>query len=417
MTNGLARLAAILLAVILASLCTLPASAETIPAQAEIRPLRIAVSSDLHMDPDNSDRTRGTQVVYNQELVDALLRDAKEQGAAFILITGDLVSSGRRYRHEALTEKLRRAEAEGLDVYVLPGNHDLGPVSQAEFLTFYEDFGYGEAFSRDESSLSYCVIRDGLMLLMMDTAGYRAEAFDLPGAPKPASDSTFFTKKTLAWAETCLARAREDGLKVLAAGHYNLLPEISRRVKRDYSLENGERFADLLHDYGVPLYLSGHMHFRDACQEDGLTELLTGYLLGYPTGYSLLDIDGDGIRYTPRRIDVEAWAAEVGEEDPVLLNYAEWQQDGLFRSSVINVQYMAERNPISREEQTQAAGFLYTVMNSFWDGSLSEKRPALEALPGCEPYFRCAAGFDYGWWVESLIENATPLLQGFEISW
>ena len=93
MTNGLARLAAILLAVILASLCTLPASAETIPAQAEIRPLRIAVSSDLHMDPDNSDRTRGTQVVYNQELVDALLRDAKEQGAAFILITGDLVSS------------------------------------------------------------------------------------------------------------------------------------------------------------------------------------------------------------------------------------------------------------------------------------------------------------------------------------
>ena len=417
MSNVMAKLAAVLLAALTVFPCALSAAAETSPVQTNIQPLRIAVASDLHMDPDNSDRTRGTQVVYNQELVDALLWDAKQQGASLLLITGDLVNCGRRYRHEALVNKLQKAEAEGLDVYVLPGNHDLRPITQTEFQAYYEDFGYGEAYSRDESSLSYCVIRDGLMLLMIDTAGYSAKSIDLPGAPERSDEDIFFTEKTLAWAETCLAKAREDGLKVLAAGHYNLIPEITTKLKRAYTLENGERFAQMLRDYDVPLYLSGHLHFRDVCQEDGLTELLTGYLLGYPTAYSLLDINEDGIRYTPRRIDVEAWAAEVGEEEPLLLNYADWQQDGLFRNAVVNVQFMSNRNPISKEEQTQAAGFFYTVMNSFWDGSLSEKRTALKALPGYEPFFRCAQGFDYGWWVESLIENATPLLKGFKIPW
>ena len=196
--------------------------------------LRIAVASDLHLDPDNTDKSQGNEVVYNMKLVDALLWDARQQGAEMLLLTGDLVNGGKPHRHEALTEKLRQAEREGLPVYVLPGNHDLAPVGQKEFAAFYEEFGYAEAYSRDPGSLSYCIIQDRVMLLMMDTAGYSVSAIDLPGAAVRSSTDPFFSEETLQWAEACLQTAQERGLLVLAAGHYNLLPEISRQPGSGY---------------------------------------------------------------------------------------------------------------------------------------------------------------------------------------
>ena len=395
-----------------------PARAETEAAgsgNAEASTLRIAVASDLHLDPDNTDKSQGTEVVYNMELIDALLWDARQQGAEMLLLTGDLVNGGKPQRHEALAEKLRQAEQEGLPVYVLPGNHDLAPVGQTEFASYYKDFGYAEACSRDPVSLSYCVIRDGIMLLMMDTAGYSLGPIDLPGAEARSSNAPFFSEQTLQWAEGCLQDAQKKGLTVLAAGHYNLLPEISRQPGSGYCIENGDRFTELLRTYGVPLYLSGHMHTRGVYQEEGLTELLTEYLLGYPTGYSLLDLSGKTLRYTPRRVDVDAWAAATGQEDPVLKNFADWQQEGLYHYSVSNINYMSERNPITEEEKGNAVGFFYTVMNAFWSGTLSEQRARIEAMPGYEPFFRCAERYAYGWWLKELIRTASPLLKGFTL--
>ena len=381
--------------------------------------IRIAVASDLHLDPDHATRSGELSgVSLNPELVEALLWDAKHQGAELILLTGDLVNGGKDYRHEALTERLRKAEAEGLTVCVVPGNHDLAPIGQREFAELYDDFGYAEAYSRDVSSLSYCVLWKDLMILMMDTAGYSAGAIDLPGAPERSSNCAFFSEETLDWVEKLLKEAEENGRHVLCAGHFNLLPEISRQPENSgYYLENGDRFAALLREYGVPLYLSGHQHTRAVYQENGLTELLTEYLLAYPTGYSMLDLTDGEIRYTPRRVDVDAWAAETGETEPVLLNYARWQQEELHDYARSNVAYMCERNPLSETEVRQAEEFFYTVMDSYWRGDLHARRTELESMPGYEPFFRCAEGYAYGWWLKSLIQNASPLLRGFVLAW
>ena len=382
--------------------------------------LRIAVASDLHFNPDY--RPDGTdepvQAVYSLELADALLWDAKCQDADFILLTGDLCNGGKPHRHEGLTEKLCAAEENGLPVYVVPGNHDLAPIKQTDFAAFYADFGYDEAYSRDPASLSYCIVRDGLMLLMMDTAGYSTGAIDLPGAPGYDAENPFFTESTLRWAEEMLRKASEQKLRVLAAGHYNLLPEISSDpASTGYYLENGSRFAALLRAYHVPLYLSGHMHMRAVYQKDGLTELMTEYLLAYPTAYSVLDITEDAITYTPRRVDMNAWAAESGQTDQRLLNFAQWQQDGLWQYSVENVDYMAKKNPLSARERSQAVEFFYRVMDAFWRGELANERESLVTLPGYASFFRCAEGYAYGWWLSELIDTTTPLVKGFTIPW
>ena len=381
--------------------------------------LRIAVASDLHFNPDH--RPEGDeplQAAYSLELVDALLWDAKRQGADLLLLTGDLCNGGKPHRHEGLIEKLRAAEKEGLPIYVVPGNHDLAPIKQTDFAALYADFGFKEAYSRDSASLSYCVVRDGLMLLMMDTAGYSTGAIDLPDTPGPSSENPFFSEVTLRWAEEMLQKASEENLHALAAGHYNLLPEISRDpTSNGYYLENGERFAALLRRYHVPLYLSGHMHIRAVYQEEGLTELLTEYLLAYPTAYSVLDVTDAGIAYTPRRIDVDAWAAATGQTDARLLNFAQWQQNGLWQYSVDNVDYMSSRNPLSAKEKEQAVEFFYRVMDAYWRGELADERESLVTLPGYAPFFRCAEGYAYGWWLKDLIDTATPLVKGFSVSW
>lgn len=379
--------------------------------------LRIAAASDLHFDPDNTNKKAGLgAVAYNPELIDALLCDAAEQVAELLLLTGDLVNLGKREHHEALAEKLRAAEACGMEVFVLPGNHDLAPVSQREFAAIYDDFGYEDACSRDRASLSYCVMRDDLCLLMMDTAGYDHSAIDLPDAPYRTDDEAFLSERTLRWAEQMLAEAKEKKLPVLCAGHYNILTAEGRDSTRSgLYLENGARFAQLLRDYEAPLYLSGHVHTRYVLQEQGLTELITEYLLAYPTGYSMLDLAPDAITYMPRRVNVDAWAAETEQKDHTLLHFSSWQQKQLRQYSVQNVNDMCVRNPLSHREAKHAAAFFYAVMDAYWRGDLAAERETLLAMRGCEPFFRCAEGYAYEWWLRDLIDNASPQLGGFTI--
>ena len=408
---------ALLLLLLLCLLADCGAAGDAAPEVAFPAPegLRVAVASDTHFYPEMAGSGEDASAVqYNMELVDALLWDARQQGAELLLLTGDLVNDGKAHRHELLAEKLRAAEETGLAVYVLPGNHDLGPIRQSEFAAFYEDFGYGEAYSRDSVSLSYSAIHGELMLLMMDTAGYGPMMIDLADAP--GGSEAFLREETLRWAERQLQTAQARGLTVLCAGHYNLLPESSRQRGGAFYLENGERFAALLRQYRVPLYLSGHMHLRMAYREQGLTELLTEFLLDYPTGYSMLDITEDTIRYTPRRVDVDGWAAQTGSEDPELLRWSQRQQELLRRSSEDTVALMAGKNPLSRRKQAQASAFFYAVMNAYWDGSLHDRREALKAMPGYEPFFRCAEGYAYGWWLKDLIETAPAELAGFTIA-
>ena len=378
--------------------------------------LRIAVASDLHLNPDiKPTGTSPAQSDFSLELVDALLSDVKQQGADFLILTGDLVNGGKPHRHAALAQKLRKAKEEGLTSYVIPGNHDLAPVTQTEFAEFYAEFGYDEAFSRDPASLSYAVVRSGIMLLLLDTAGYSAGAIDL--AEAPADTHAFLSENTLQWTEDMLRRAKADGLFVLCAGHYNLLPDISRDPENvGFYLENADVLADLLGEYHVPLYLSGHAHTRAFYRQGNLRELVTEYLLGYPTAYSILDLDETTIRYTPRRVDVDAWAKATGQKNRILLNFAQWQQDGLRRYADENVRYMSEQNPLSEREKRDAADFFYYVMDSFWQGTLHVNRQKAEAMPGCDPFFRCAEGYAYGWWLRDLLKTAAPELQGFSVS-
>ena len=358
--------------------------------------LRIAAATDLHVNP----AFRYTNLVnplepYHLQIVDAFLWDAAQHGADVVLLLGDITNQGRLSQHEALLEKLRAAEENGLTVLVLPGNHDIGEVSSGQFAALYADFGYGEAFSRDSASLSYSVLLGGSMLLMLDTNGYDS-----------LMSSAYLTDETLAWVRQQLEAAKARGCPVIAAGHYPMLTSHSTEFV------GKEKAVRLFEAYGVQLYLSGHLHKRCVTAQGGLTELVVDQTIAYPCCYALLDTGGSMV-YQPRRIDVSAWASRFAPEDANLRLFDAYQGRLERERCIAIVEKLKGERDFSPEEQRLAEDFYIQLMEYRAQGTLSRYADALRAHPGYPILLRMGEGTIYSRWIPSLLDDAVPYTTGF----
>ena len=274
---------------------------------------------------ENSD---GKLMRYSEEIMDAFLAEAIAQKPDAVLLTGDLTFNGALLSHTALAAKLHDAEAAGLRIYVLTGNHDLyNPNAAAfsgesftripfavsqDFRRIYADFGFNEALSVDEDSLSYvAALNEGTRLMMLD--------FNTLHDPCGISD------KSLVWVEAQLKQAQEAGLKMLAAGHQNLFQ--LTMFNGGYVIGNAERLAALFRQYGVELYLSGHLHCQHWKTAQGLTEIATSALSVSPCQYGILTVTGDAMHYETKETDIDAWAKAQGKTDEKLLRFSDYARD------------------------------------------------------------------------------------------
>ena len=270
----------------------------------------------------------GKLMRYIDELTTAFLAEVTEQKPESLILTGDLTFNGALLSHTALAEKLRAVESEGIPVYVLPGNHDLinpnaaaffgesyrlVPSAAAEdFRRIYADFGFNEALSLDADSLSYIVqLNDTTRLLMLDF--------------NTAHDPCGISETTLQWAEAQLRDAWEAGQRILAAGHQNLFRQTV--FTTGYVIDGAARLADLFRQFGVTLYLSGHLHCQHWKTEQGLTEIATGALSVQPCQYGVLTESGGAYRYETRETDVAAWAAAQGRTEAELSDFPRYARD------------------------------------------------------------------------------------------
>jgi 3',5'-cyclic AMP phosphodiesterase CpdA len=250
---------------------------------------------------------------YVEEISDAFLEEISARKPRALLLTGDLSFNGALLSHTALAAKLFALEAQGVPVYVLPGNHDLynssaasfsgdnftrvPSATSADFKRIYWQFGFDEALDMDEDSLSYVVSLDETThLFMLDV--------------NTAHDPCGISDKSLDWVEAQLKDARDAGRRVLAAGHQNLFQ--LTMFKGGYVIQNAERLAALFRQYGVELYLSGHLHCQHWKTEQGLTEIATSALSVSPCQYGVLQLTGERIRYQTKETEVAAWAKARG---------------------------------------------------------------------------------------------------------
>lgn len=352
--------------------------------------VRVIVATDLHyLAPELTDngpffrrlieQGDGKVMAYSEELIEAFVQQVIDRKPDALILSGDLTFNGERASHEALAEKLQRIEQAGIDVVVIPGNHDLNngsavrfagegyehvdSVTSQDFTHIYQLFGFDDALSRDDTSLSYVFeVNDRLRVLMVDV--------NTTGA------SNRVTKQTAAWISAQLADAKEAGCRVIAVSHQNLL-EHSSLLSAGFTIGNAGALRALYADSPVLCNLSGHIHMQHTAQSDeGLWDIATSSLGVSPNQYGVLTLSKDGLSYQTEAVNVSSWAREQALDDPNLLNFADYAEN--FFKDTARRQALAVISQDDRPEQL--ADFFAEINAAYFAGRMDRFAPDEQLL-------------------------------------
>jgi 2',3'-cyclic-nucleotide 2'-phosphodiesterase / 3'-nucleotidase / 5'-nucleotidase len=262
-------------------------------------------------------------------ILDAVVADIMSSGEIdFVIIPGDLTKDGERISHEKFADRIDILKNAGIEVYVVPGNHDINiphaftytgdtavrteTITPPEFVQIYAEYGYDQALARDPDSLSYIAEPvPGLWLFALDSADYEDnEILD------KAVTGGGFSPETLDWITARLAEAEDLGKQVMAFMHHGLLEHYTGQaaegsLAEDYVIRDWETVSRTLARAGLGVVFTGHFHAQDITRkswdENGamirLTDVETGSLVTYPTPYRVVTLNPNGdLDITSRRI-------------------------------------------------------------------------------------------------------------------
>ncbi len=300
------------------------------------KPIRFAVLSDTHL-YDARLGTSGSAFEMNlivnpdlqalsQPILDAALGDIIKSQVRFVIISGDLTKDGEFVDHLLMVRNLERLRRAGIQVFVVPGNHDLNnhdaarysgdtatpvpSITPMMFRLLYQPFGYGQAIDHAPDSLSYVAEPvPGLWLLALDSVKAAESAL----AEHPVVSGRL-TDATLAWAVHKLQQAKTRGKMVIAFVHHGVNMHFGAEpvVFPDYLVDNWWSVGPTLAGAGLKVIFTGHYHSQDAAwlvDANGtplpgtLCDIETGSLVMEPCAYRIAELDRTGqLRVTSRRI-------------------------------------------------------------------------------------------------------------------
>lgn len=311
--------------------------------------LSLSVMSDLHYFPQEYigsvdgynyrcavDNDRKLEQ-YSDEILDTVLADVAEKSPDYLIIPGDLVMSGQRLGHERVAAKLRALEQSGVQVYVLPGNHDVSQTPSVDsfavddasvtrevagesyvvdrivpvegtsldsFAQIYDGLGYGDdggVISRHEGSLSYAAqLGDGYRLIAVDANVY---------------DGQYVTKEKeltgglLDWVNAQLDGCKTAGDVPLVMMHYNLIEKYPGQsvVMGNNYLPDRTKVLKGFAAKGVEYVFTGHSHANEVTQttygDNTVFEICTGSLLLHGSPYRFVNFNGSDCEISTSKPD------------------------------------------------------------------------------------------------------------------
>ena len=279
--------------------------------------VKMAIISDLHvMAPDllvnegaaferylNQDRK---MLRESLEILDTLVADILEQKPQLVLVTGDLTKDGEQMSHQLVAGRLQRLVDAGIQVLVVPGNHDINnpdarvydgdntvpadTITRADFAKIYRHMGYDENSRRDPDTLSYCRdITDDLTILAIDACMDRLNTFVSRGdARDHCKTSGNLEASSQQWLVDQATAATAAGRKVIAMMHHHLVPHFHMEdtLAAPYMVDGAGQLCQRLVQAGVHVIFTGHLHISDISQtnlrEGTMVEVATAAAVGYP---------------------------------------------------------------------------------------------------------------------------------------
>ena len=281
----------------------------------------IAIVSDIHyMDPSllKNDGASGTAfqnyldqdpklVQYSDQIWRNVWTDIRNEKPDILLLPGDITKDGEKIGHQAMARFLNQLRKVGIQVFVIPGNHDINNAkakvfdgnnaypaemtSKTDFETIYGNFGYNNAIAKDANSLSYVVQpKPDLRIIGIDASKYEeyGPSGDVAaGRIKPA---------TLSWILEQLARAKQDHVSIFAMMHHNLIEHYAGQSQLDpgYVIDDWQRVANTLIEAGLQVIFTGHYHANDISAyvhgDRKLFDIQTGSLVTAPSPYRMITV-------------------------------------------------------------------------------------------------------------------------------
>lgn len=255
----------------------------------------------------------GKDTVQSALIAQAFVDDMIKLKPDAVVVTGDLTLNGEEASHEELRDLLGKLKDIGIEVYVMTGNHDVNMTAyrytndsveevpsfgSQRFEDHWWDFGYGEALSQDRWSNSYIAeLNEKTWLLSVDS--------------NTGSKGTI-RKSTLDWIDENLAKANQEGIRVISATHQNLFVHNENFVW-GYQLNNAAALIELYEKYGVEVNLSGHLHVQTIVESNGIADIAVSALVDTPLQYGILTVSGDKLSYRTREISNEALKSKAKE--------------------------------------------------------------------------------------------------------
>jgi len=298
-------------------------------------PIEFIIANDIHyispslLGDENSDldgvqySRDGKIVHYISEITDAFINEVIEKKPKALILAGDLTLNGARLSHEELVGKLKSVKDAGIDVLIIPGNHDVDKTAvdysgekpqEAEAL---DSNGFIELYAQlmpdgidcDPSSQSFIYkAAEKLWILMLDTNIYgQCYAKDL----------------TLDWVEEKLKAAQADKIDVITVSHQNIYAH-SELLSFGYQLYNADKLISLYEKYGILCNLSGHIHLQSIVDNKSVPEIATSSLAITGTHYGMISYDGRELAYRAESLNVSAYANKMGFDNADLLDFSKY---------------------------------------------------------------------------------------------
>ncbi|MBQ4091035.1 MAG: metallophosphoesterase [Clostridia bacterium] len=386
--NRAARISAALISLlVLVSLCACDVKDSSEPSiEPGTREKTVFVATDLHLfsnnliSPDNSvylkDRftSDGRIQEYDYELIGALIEEVNAKKPEFLILTGDLTFNGELDSHLELSRLL--SAVQDTKVLVIPGNHDIyspdavsalndstqptESISAEQFRGIYANYGYTNAYSYDETTLSYIFeLDEDKWALMLDTSLSRYN--ESYGGSITAGA---LEESTLNWLEENLAYAQENGISVISFTHHNLLAHNDLFVA-SYTLQNSAQLTELYAKYGVSLNFSGHLHIQSikkaTMDEGAVYDVSGGSILDYGNRYGVLDIYDNCYKYTSHKIGKTPSGEDISQ----------------YSFDVFCKEYYAKtlwsyQSSLGEDKGAQAVKLLSEINAYYFDGSYKE---------------------------------------------
>lgn len=306
---------------------------------AAAREVKIVVMSDLHVLAPSLVQCQGkaldgvaggdTRLVRESALILQTMTDRiLTLKPDVVLVTGDLTHNGELASHTFVAAQLQRLTSAGVQVLVVPGNHDVNnpyarafagdsavaapTVTPQDFARLYARCGYGPNAVRDTASLSYAVeAAPGLVFLGIDTNCYasnrlksRGDSVDVYHGEGRISPATW------QFIDSVAAGAARQGKRVVAMAHHHIVPHFDNEplLASRYIVPSPQDNCDHLMRDGIHTLFTGHLHVTDVARAlnsqgtDSLTEVATGSMSTFPFHYRVVTISGNTVTVSTQKL-------------------------------------------------------------------------------------------------------------------